>query len=76
MTPLSLVNYTAKSFIVIGNTQPHKETLKALGGKYNAKLKAGAGWIFPTNKKQEVLDQYGDLICEKATEVSSASKCI
>lgn len=52
--------YSAKSFVVRGDTQPHKDNLKALGGKWgsnftdkNSGEKFGA-WLFWTAKKEEV----------------------
>ena len=52
--------YSAKSFVVRGDTQPHKEALKNLGGKWGNSFtdkesgeKFGA-WLFWTAKKPEV----------------------
>jgi hypothetical protein len=49
--------YSAKSFVVRGNTKIYKEKLKEIGGKYNSRLKddesedgISPGWIFPKNK--------------------------
>ena len=41
-----IIDYSEKAFAVIGDTKIIKETLKELGGKFNAKLSCGAGWIF------------------------------
>lgn len=51
---LSLVEYSAKSVAVIGDTKPHKDTLKELGGKWNSRLKCGPGWIYPKTKIEEI----------------------
>lgn len=51
---MKLVDYSDKSFAVIGNTKKYKDTLKSLGGRFNAKLACGAGWIFPKSKSEEV----------------------
>lgn len=58
---LNMVMYSAKSFIVFGDsTRIHKESLKALGGKYNGRLKVkpgfngGPGWIYPINLNSKV----------------------
>lgn len=51
---LELINYSEKSFAIIGNTKPIKETLKNLGGKFNYRLKCGAGWIFSKKKEEDV----------------------
>lgn len=52
--------YSAKSFVVRGDTQQHKEALKNLGGKWGSSFtdkesgeKFGA-WLFWTAKKPEV----------------------
>ncbi len=52
---LSLVEYSAKSVAVIGDTKPHKDTLKELGGKWNSRLKCGPGWIYPKTKVEEII---------------------
>ena len=44
---LTIGDYSDKSIVVSGNTRDVKEDLKRLGGKYNAKLRDGPGWIFP-----------------------------
>ena len=52
--------YTEKSIVVRGETRDHKEELKTLGGKWNAKLtdkstqEQFGGWIFPTTKQEQV----------------------
>jgi len=52
---VQLVDYSDKSFAVIGETKAIKDTLKELGGRFNMYLKCGAGWIFPNSKKQAVI---------------------
>lgn len=49
---LQLVEYSEKAVAIIGNTRKYAERLKDLGGRFNGKLKCGAGWIF--SKKKEV----------------------
>lgn len=51
---LELVDYSAKAFAIIGETKPHKDTLKSLGGRFNFRLKCGAGWIFSKSKLEDV----------------------
>lgn len=53
---LQLVEYSAKSFAVVGNTKEIKDQLKKLGGRFNARLTCGAGWIFPEAKRPEVIN--------------------
>ena len=51
--------YSYKSFVVRGDTREYKESLKAMGGKWNSRLtdkngdKFGA-WLFWTDKRKEV----------------------
>jgi len=52
---IEIVDYSAKSFAIIGNTKPIKEQLKELGGSFNPRLTCGAGWIFQMSKKQAVI---------------------
>lgn len=51
---LQIIDYSDKAFAVIGETKPIKDVLKALGGKYNAFLKCGKGWIFPKTRYEAV----------------------
>lgn len=47
---LELIDYSGKSFAIIGETKPIKETLKTLGGSFNGRLSCGPGWIFSKSK--------------------------
>jgi hypothetical protein len=55
-----IIEYSERSFAVAGDTKPIKDTLKALGGKFNPHLKHPAtqvqfvGWIFPLYKRTQV----------------------
>ena len=49
-----LKSYSEKSFVVRGDTKPHKDKLKELGGKWNSNLTDGGGWIFSNTKKEKV----------------------
>lgn len=51
---MEIVDYSEKAIAVTGNTKPHKDALKRLGGKFNPYLKCGAGWIFSKKKTSEV----------------------
>lgn len=53
-TGIQFVEYSQKSFAVIGNTRPIAPTLKALGGRFNLHLSCGPGWIFPKFKEEDV----------------------
>lgn len=54
ISDITITDYSEKSFVVRGETRQHKETIKALGGKWNSNLKDGSGWIFPVSKKAAV----------------------
>jgi len=51
---VNILDYSEKAIAVIGETKPIKDTLKELGGKFNAFLKCGPGWIFPKTKQEQV----------------------
>lgn len=53
-TDLTFNEYSDKSIVVYGDTRKYKEDLKKLGGKYNANLKQGPGWIFPKTLEKEL----------------------
>ena len=54
-TDINIENYTAKSFVLLGNTKKYKDDIKKLGGKFNCNLKDNkVGWIFPIEKKDQV----------------------
>lgn len=64
-----------KGYAVFGNTQPFKEDLKALGGRYNRNLGGKPGWVFGTNKLQELTEfvtaaNSGESITESITTLS------
>ena len=57
---INIEDYTTKSFVVRGETREYKDTLKALGGKWNSRLtdketgdKFGA-WLFWSDKRKEI----------------------
>lgn len=56
-TNLTIENYSDKSFVVRGETKPHKDKLKELQGKWNGNLTGGGGWIF-SNKHREAVEQF------------------
>ncbi len=51
---IQIVDYSEKSFAVIGETKPIKDQIKELGGKFNFRLSCGPGWIFSKTKLEEV----------------------
>jgi hypothetical protein len=55
MSDLNCTEYSEKAIVVRGEaTKTYKEDLKTLGGKYNANLKGGAGWIFSKTSQGKV----------------------
>ena len=53
---LYILDYSEKSFVVMGNVIKHSDALGKLGGKYTP-LKIGTHWMFPKIKKESV-EQY------------------
>ena len=51
---VTIEKYSEKSFVVRGETKQHKEKLSDMGGKWNSRLRDGAGWIFPNMLKDNV----------------------
>lgn len=47
---LELIDYSKKSFAIIGNTKPIKDMLSDLGGSFNGRLSCGPGWIFSKSR--------------------------
>ncbi len=43
---VQIVDYSEKAIAVIGETYSIREKLKSLGGRFNARLTCGKGWIF------------------------------
>lgn len=70
MSKLSIQSYTDKSIVVIGDTKNYKDSLKSLGGKWNASLtnretgEKFMGWIFYSSKRNELqnwIDSLGEI---------------
>lgn len=59
VTVIQVINYSEKSFALVGNTKPKRQLLKQLGGRFNPKLRCGAGWIFSLKRKDDVLKKLG-----------------
>ena len=51
---LQLIDYSDKAVAIIGNTRDYVAKLKELGGRFNGKLKCGAGWIFSKKRETEL----------------------
>lgn len=48
---VQIIDYSEKAIAVVGETRAIKDTLKTLGGRFNAHLTCGAGWIFSKSKE-------------------------
>lgn len=48
--------YSEKAIAVIGDTRPFADVLRANGGRFNARLSCGAGWIFQATKKDSIIE--------------------
>lgn len=53
---LQIIDYSEKAIAIIGDTRAIKDTLKTLGGRFNAHLTCGAGWIFSKSKEAALRD--------------------
>lgn len=51
---LQVINYSEKAVALVGDTKAIKDTLKAMGGKFNPRLSCGAGWIFSAKKRDDL----------------------
>jgi hypothetical protein len=78
--PLFIEDYTQQSFVVRGDTREYKDSLKALGGKWNTMLtnkdtgeKFGA-WVFWSVKRKEI-SSWIEKGCQKViAPISSTEK--
>lgn len=51
---IQIVDYSERSFAVIGETKPIKDQLYDMGGKFNRNLSCGPGWIFSKRRLEAV----------------------
>ena len=51
---LRIVDYGERTIAVIGDTKPHKDALKALGGYFILRTQWGPAWIFRTKKRERI----------------------
>lgn len=57
---LTIVYYSEKAIAVTGDTRPLADKLRALGGRFNARLSCGPGWIFSKRHEQDVRRALGE----------------
>ena len=55
-TSVTVCKYSEKAIAVIGNTRPFADVLRANGGRFNARLSCGAGWIFQATKRDCIIE--------------------
>lgn len=53
---VTVCKYSEKAIAVIGDTRPFADVLRANGGRFNARLTCGAGWIFQATKKDSIIE--------------------
>ena len=56
LTAVTVCKYSEKAIAVIGNTRPFADVLRANGGRFNARLSCGAGWIFQATKRDTIIE--------------------
>ncbi|MBL0634054.1 hypothetical protein [Aeromonas dhakensis] len=56
---ITLINYTEKAFVVIGNTTPFKESFSSINGKWIKMKTGGYGWMFSKKRLSEVSEILG-----------------
>ena len=54
---LRIVDYGERTIAVVGNTKPHKDALKSIGGYFVYRTQWGPAWVF-RNKKRDVVQAY------------------
>ena len=59
----TLVEYSSKAVAVFGDTKSIKDELRAMGGRFNARLTFNgeklAGWIFSKSKERQLAYYFG-----------------
>lgn len=73
--PLSgceIIDYSEKAIAVVGDTRKFAESFKAIGGRFNARLSCGAGWIFSKTRTEAVSAVLGSLEAKPAKVAKAA----
>lgn len=63
--PLVINIYSERGFSVRGDTKPHAEKFKEMGGRYNPHLKDGPGWVFSIKHRLATVKAYVDCVNKK-----------
>lgn len=66
--------YSDKAIAIQGDTKEHKEALAALGGKFNAMLRGGPGWIFSKRNKATIEEFVRKIGVKKIEETRSSEQ--
>jgi len=70
-------DYSEKAIVVRGTeTKTYKESLSAIGGKWNDKLRNGAGWIFPKTSRDKVNALIREVLSGKVEKPDPTKKII
>lgn len=56
---LTLIDYSDKAFALVGDTRSVAARLRELGGRFNARLSCGPGWIFTKKREAAVRSAFG-----------------
>ncbi len=56
---LRIVDYGERTIAVVGNTKPHKDALKSIGGYFVFRTQWGPAWVF-RDKKRDIVQAYID----------------
>ena len=54
---LRIVDYGERTIAVVGNTKPHKDALKSIGGYFVYRTQWGPAWVF-REKKRDIIQAY------------------
>lgn len=66
--------YSEKSFVLRGDTKPHKEQMKKMGGKWNTNLKGGPGWVFSKAKRYDEVKDWINTMLEATGQSQEYSR--
>jgi len=55
---LTIISYSDKAIVVVGDTYANRVKLKSLGGRYNKWLKCGEGWVFPKTAESRIKKEF------------------
>lgn len=74
MAALNIIDYSAKCFVITGDTKQVKDDLKKLGGKFNARLSCGPGWVFSVSQRGKVEEYLNGGVSVSVQETTAAEK--